>query len=140
VLSKVADEEGLEVTDADVDAEVALGRERYAGDERLTEYFASERGRSFIRSTLRRSRVIERIVDAWLADHPEHPPMPHLEDRVGGASGTDGEGGHDHGAHDHDHVAHDHDHAAHDHGHDTASTEAEPAAAAPPTDVPARAG
>ena len=44
VLSKVADEEGLEVTEADVDAEVALGRERYAGDERLTEYFASERG------------------------------------------------------------------------------------------------
>ena len=83
VLSKVADEEGLEVTEADVDAEVALGRERYAGDERLTEYFASERGRAFIRSTLRRSRVIERIVDAWLADHPEHPPMPHLEDRVG---------------------------------------------------------
>ena len=90
VLSKVADEEGLEVTEADVDAEVALGRERYAGDERLTEYFASERGRSFIRSTLRRSRVIERIVDAWLADHPEHPPMPHLEDRVGGRGRLDG--------------------------------------------------
>ncbi len=111
VLSKVADEESLEVTDADVDAEVALGRERYAGDERLTEYFASERGRSFIRSTLRRSRVIERIVDAWLADHPEHPPMPHLEDQVGGAEGT---AGHDHGAHDHGA----HDHAAHDHDHD----------------------
>ena len=45
VLSKVADEEGLEVTEADVDAEVELGRQRYAGDERLTAYFASERGR-----------------------------------------------------------------------------------------------
>ena len=81
VLSKIADAEGVEVDDADVDAEVAQGRERYAGDERLTGYFASERGRAFIRSTLRRSRVVERIVDRWLAEHPEHPPLPHLEDQ-----------------------------------------------------------
>ena len=81
VLSKIADAEGVEVDDADVDAEVAQGRERYAGDERLTGYFASERGRAFIRSALRRSRVVERIVDRWLADHPEHPPLPHLEDQ-----------------------------------------------------------
>ena len=80
VLSKVADAEAIEVPDADVDAEVARGRERYAGDARLTEYFASERGRAFIRSTLRRSRVVETIIDGWLADHPEHPPLPHLED------------------------------------------------------------
>ncbi len=50
VLSKVADAEGIEVPDTDVDAEVAQGRERYAGDPRLQEYFESERGRSFIRS------------------------------------------------------------------------------------------
>ena len=83
VLSKVADAEGVEVPDADVDAEVAQGRERYAGDARLAEYFESERGRAFIRSTLRRSRVVERIVDGWLADHPEHPALPHLEDSRG---------------------------------------------------------
>ncbi len=120
-----------------------LGRERYAGDERLTEYFASERGRAFIRSTLRRSRVIERIVDAWLADHPEHPPLPHLEDQPGGgasmdaAAGSDAAAGHDHGAH--DHSAHDHDHD-HDHGSDAGATNPEPAATDQPTDVPARAG
>jgi trigger factor len=83
VLSKVADEEGIEVPDADVDAEVAQGRQRYAGDARLTEYFDSDRGRSFIRSTLRRSRVVERIIDGWLAAHPEQPPLPHLEDAPG---------------------------------------------------------
>nr|MBA2299428.1 hypothetical protein [Chloroflexota bacterium] len=81
VLSRVADAEGVEADDADVDAEVERGRERYAGDARLTEYFASERGRAFIRSTLRRSRVIEQIIDAWLADHPEHPALFHLEDQ-----------------------------------------------------------
>jgi len=80
VLSKVADAEGLEVADADVDAEVARGRERYAGNARLASYFDSERGRAFIRSTLRRSRVVERIIDEWLVAHPDHPALPHLED------------------------------------------------------------
>jgi trigger factor len=80
VLSKVADTEGLEVPDEAVEAEIAQGRERYAGDARLTAYFESERGRAFIRSTLRRSRVVEGLIDAWLAAHPEHPPLPHLED------------------------------------------------------------
>ncbi len=80
VLSKVADAEGLEVSDADVDEEVARGRDRYADDPKLMAYFESDRGRSFIRSTLRRSRVVETIVDGWLADHPDHPPLPHLED------------------------------------------------------------
>jgi trigger factor len=85
VLSKIADEEGLTVPDADVEAEVAQGRERYAGDARLLTYFDSERGRSFIRSTLRRSRVVERLIDEWLAAHPEHPALPHLEDAPGSA-------------------------------------------------------
>ena len=90
VLSKVADAEGLEVSDADVDEEVARGRERYAEDPKLTAYFESDRGRSFIRSSLRRSRVVETIVDGWLADHPDHPPLPHLEDAA--PSAIEGEG------------------------------------------------
>ena len=60
VLSKVAEVEGTQVDEAAVEAEVAQGRERYADDASLLEYFDSERGRSFIRSTLRRSRVVER--------------------------------------------------------------------------------
>jgi trigger factor len=80
VLSRVADAEGVEVPEADVDAEVARGRERYGNDRKLGTYFDSERGRSFIRNTLRRSRVVEHIVDSWLRDHPEHPALPHMED------------------------------------------------------------
>ena len=87
VLSKVAEVEGIEVPDADVDAEVARGRERYAGDARLTEYFDSERGRAYIRSTLRRSRVVETIIDEWLAAHPDHQPLPHLEDQEPSVAG-----------------------------------------------------
>jgi trigger factor len=80
VLSKVAEEEGVEVADRDVEAEVRRARERYGSDKKTTAYFESERGRSFIRSTLRRSRLVEKLVDEWLAANPEHPPLPHLED------------------------------------------------------------
>jgi trigger factor len=80
VLSKIAEAEGIVVPEADVDAEVARGQERYAGDPKLLRYFESDRGRSFIRSTLRRSRVVETLVDGWLAAQPDHPALPHVED------------------------------------------------------------
>jgi trigger factor len=80
VLSKVAEDEGIDIGDRDVDAEVARARERYGSDKRTMAYFESERGRSFIRSSLRRSRLVEKLVDEWLAAHPEHPPLPHVED------------------------------------------------------------
>src|SRR6186997_1236400 len=94
VLSKIADSEGVTVPDAEVDAEVARGRERYPDDARLQEYFGSDRGRNYIRSTLRRSRVVEGLIDEWLAAHPEQGPLPHLEDMPGET--------HDHDGHDHD--------------------------------------
>jgi trigger factor len=90
VLSKIAEVEGLEIADAEVDAEIARARERYAGDQKLLKYFDSERGRNYIRSTLRRSRVVERLVDDWLAAHPDHPAIPHIED--GPEEGVDEEG------------------------------------------------
>jgi trigger factor len=80
VLSKIADAEGIVVDDAAVAAEVEAARRRYAGDPKTIGYFESERGRNFIRSTLRRTRTVEGLVDAWLAAHPEHPALPHLED------------------------------------------------------------
>jgi trigger factor len=97
VLSKIAEAEGLEIPEPDVEAEVAQARERYGSDKRTMAYFDSDRGRSFIRSTLRRSRLVEKLVDEWLAAHPEHPPLPHLEDDApGGALADPGE--HAHGA------------------------------------------
>jgi trigger factor len=80
VLSKVAEAEGVTVSDADVQAEVDKARERYGKDRKTVAYFESGRGRSFIRSTLRRSRVVESLIDQWLAAHPDHPALPHLED------------------------------------------------------------
>jgi len=80
VLSKIAEEEGLEIADRDVEAEVRSARQRYGNDRKTMAYFESERGRSFVRSTLRRSRLVEKLVDEWLAAHPDHPALPHLED------------------------------------------------------------
>jgi trigger factor len=80
VLSKIADQEGVDVPEEAIEAEIAEGRERYADDRRLMGYFESDRGRSFIRSTLRRSRLVEQLVDEWLAAHPDHPALPHVEE------------------------------------------------------------
>jgi trigger factor len=80
VLSKIAEAEGVVISDADVAAEVGKARERYGDDRKTVAYFESPRGRGFIRSTLRRSRVVEQLVDGWLAAHPDHPPIPHLEE------------------------------------------------------------
>ncbi len=80
VLSKVAEAEGVTVPESDVEAEVERARSRYGDQPRLMRYFESERGRNYIRSTLRRTRVVEKLIDEWLAEHPDHPPIPHLED------------------------------------------------------------
>ena len=146
VLSKVAEVEGTEISDADVEAEVARGRERYADDSRTTAYFDSERGRSFIRSTLRRSRVVEAIIDAWLAEHPEHPPLPHLEDGPASAlEGGQAEANASIGATDPGSVmaggGHDHDHPDHVHpDRDDPGPEATSPAATESVDEPATAG
>jgi hypothetical protein len=88
-------------------------------------YFESDRGQSFIRSTLRRTRVVEALVDRWLAAHPEHPALPHVEDDApsavdaAGAEAAASIDATDPGAipgHDHDH---DHHHHGHDHDRDT---------------------
>ena len=117
-LTRIAEAEGISVPEADVEAEIDRARSRYQ-DPKTVRYFESDRGRSFIRSSLRRTRVIEGLVDAWLADHPEHPPLPHLEDDA--ASAVDGPqaaasaaiGATDPGSlpgHSHEDHVHDHDH------------------------------
>ena len=63
------------IADAEVEEQVAMARARYQ-DPKTIRYFESERGRNFIRSTLRRTRLVETLVDRWLAAHPEHPALP----------------------------------------------------------------
>jgi trigger factor len=88
VLSEIAAAKGVEVPDKDVQGEIERARSRYANDQNLVRYFESERGRSYIRSTFRRSRTVEQLVDEWLAAHPESPRLPHLEDAEEASAAT----------------------------------------------------
>jgi trigger factor len=83
VLSEIAKAKGVDVPDATVEAEIDKARLRYAKDQSMVRYFESERGRNYIRSTIRRSRTVEQLVDEWLEAHPEAPRLKHLEDADG---------------------------------------------------------
>jgi trigger factor len=88
VLSEIAEREGIEVSDVDLDAELARSRERYAGSPRLLEYLESPRGRAYTRSLLRRAQTVETLIDRWIADHPEFSNVQHIHDE-----GPAGDGG-----------------------------------------------
>ena len=80
VLAEIARVKGVEVSDAEVEAEVQEARASYANDRDMVQYFDSERGRGYIRTTIRRSRTVEQLVDEWLATHPEAPRLRHREE------------------------------------------------------------
>ena len=80
VLSQIAEREKIEVSDAELESEIARSRERYAGNPRLVAYLASPRGRAYTRSLLRRSKVVETLVDRWIEQHPEFKNVQHLHD------------------------------------------------------------
>jgi trigger factor len=80
VLTEVAKAKGVEVTDAEIQGEVDEARARYAKSPDVLRYFESDRGRNYMRSTLRRSKTVEQLIDEWLAAHPEFPQLVHLED------------------------------------------------------------
>ena len=78
-ISEIAKVKGVEVTDAEIAAEVVQARSRYASDRSMVQYFESERGRNSIRNTIRQSRTVEQLVDEWLDAHPDAPRIKHIE-------------------------------------------------------------
>jgi trigger factor len=79
VLGEIASREGVDVPDRDIIDEIIRAKARYAGQPKLVDYFDTPRAQAAIRSSLRRSRVVEMLIDRWLAAHPEHPAIPHAE-------------------------------------------------------------
>ena len=57
-----------------IDEEVERARPQTQGQRKLEAYLASERGRRAIRASLRRSLVVERLVDEWFDAHPSAWP------------------------------------------------------------------
>jgi len=97
VLSAVAGAEGIQVPEELIDDEVRRAQPQVQGQRKLEAYLASERGRRAIRASLRRSLVVEKIVEdwfdgkpsAWPTWAPERPPRPaNLAEPVGAASAT----------------------------------------------------
>ncbi|MGH2488890.1 MAG: trigger factor [Candidatus Limnocylindria bacterium] len=81
VLSAIAEREGIDASDAEVDAEVESQLARYPDEPRLREYLGSRRGRSYLRMTLRNRKLVDslinRAVPAAAAD--EAPTEPRAE-------------------------------------------------------------
>ncbi len=80
VLSEIAEKEQIEVDDANLEAEIARSRERYAANPRLVEYLESPRGRAYTRSLLRRSQTVETLIDRWIEKHPEFSHVQHVHE------------------------------------------------------------
>ena len=85
VLSAIAEKEGIDASDADIDAEIAEQLSRYGDDAKLREYLGSRRGRSYLRMTIRNRTLVDTLIqralganavaDATPAD-PEPQPEP----------------------------------------------------------------
>jgi trigger factor len=80
VLSEIAQREQVEATDEELEAELERSRERYAANPRLVAYLESARGRTYTRSLLRRSKLVETLIDRWIDQHPEYKNVQHLHD------------------------------------------------------------
>lgn len=77
VLGAIADREEVVVADEDVEAEIAHLRADEADNRSVADYLDSERGRNYVRSQLRRSQVVEMLVDRWIASHPQFADVQH---------------------------------------------------------------
>jgi len=77
VLGAIAEKEEVTVADADIQAEVdRVVADPDAGDS-IKEYLASDRGRNYIHSQLRRSQTVELLADRWIDAHPEFENVQH---------------------------------------------------------------
>ena len=71
VLSAIAEKEGVDATDTEIDAEIASQLARYEDPGQLNEYLTSRRGRSYLRMTLRNRKLVDTLIERALGTGPE---------------------------------------------------------------------
>ena len=80
VLSAIAEKEGIDASDEEIDAEIAEQLGRYDNDAKLAEYLNSRRGRSYLRMTLRNRKLVdtlsERAIGSTADASAEPVPVP----------------------------------------------------------------
>jgi len=77
VLGAIADAEEVTVPDEDVEAEIERVKTDESSGENIIDYLDSDRGRSYVRSQLRRSLTVELLADRWIEAHPEFSDVQH---------------------------------------------------------------
>jgi trigger factor len=66
VLSAIAEKEGIDATDEQIDAEIAEQLARYDDNAKLREYLTSPRGRSYLRMTIRNRTLVDTLIQRAL--------------------------------------------------------------------------
>lgn len=79
VLSAIAEKEGIDASDEEIEAEIADQLARYGDDARLRESLTSRRGRSYLRMTLRNRTLVDTLVDRALGTDASAMPTPEPE-------------------------------------------------------------
>ncbi len=62
VLSAIAEKEGIDAGDEQIEAEIAEQLARYDDDAKLREYLTSRRGRSYLRMTIRNRTLVDTLI------------------------------------------------------------------------------
>ena len=79
VLSAIAEKEGIDASDAEIEAEIADQLGRYGEDAKLREYLTSRRGRSYLRMTLRNRTLVDTLVERALGTDASAGEAPETE-------------------------------------------------------------
>jgi trigger factor len=66
VLSAIAEKEGIDAADTEIEAEIASQLERFPDEGKLRDYLTSRRGRSYLRMTLRNRKLVDTLIDRAL--------------------------------------------------------------------------
>jgi trigger factor len=83
VLSAIAEQEGIDASPEQVQAEIDEQLARYGSDAKLAEYLTSRRGRSYLRMTLRNRTLVDTLIDRALGtDAPAAEPAASASDEA----------------------------------------------------------
>ena len=86
VLSAIAEKEGIDASDEEIEAEIADQLSRYDGDPKLREYLTSRRGRSYLRMTLRNRTLVDTLIERALRSDASDAPTPDAEPQTAQAT------------------------------------------------------
>jgi len=79
VLSAIAEKEGVDASDEQIEAEIAEQLARYDDDAKLREYLTSRRGRSYLRMTLRNRTLVDTLIGRALGTKTNAEATPDTE-------------------------------------------------------------